>query len=127
MLYQIDQTGDALDAIAEAFWEEQQVAPEVRGFAERLVRGVVEGRAELDLRISNCSERWRLDRMAVVDRNILRLAAFEMSELDGEPVTPAAVVIDEAIEIAKRFSSAESARFINGVLDELRLRGEAAR
>ena len=82
-------------------------------FMEELVRGASEKSAEIDGRISAKSEHWRLERMPVVDRNILRLAVFELSDMK----TPAPVVIDEALELARQFSGDDSVSFINGVLD----------
>ena len=82
-------------------------------FMEDLVRGASEKSAEIDMRISAKSEHWRLERMPVVDRNILRLAIFELSSMK----TPAPVVIDEALELARQFSGDDSVSFINGVLD----------
>ena len=82
-------------------------------FMEELVTGTVEHLADIDARITAASENWRIDRMPAVDRNILRLAIFEMM-IQG---TPAAVVIDEALELARRFSGDESVAFVNGVLD----------
>jgi N utilization substance protein B len=82
-------------------------------FMEQLVRATVERIGDIDRRISGHSEHWRIERMAAVDRNILRLAVCEMTSTD----TPAAVVIDEALELARKFSSDESVAFINGVLD----------
>lgn len=80
---------------------------------EELVRGASEHVPDLDRRITEKSEHWRLERMPAVDRNILRLAVYEMSELK----TPAPIVIDEALELARQFSGDESVSFINGVLD----------
>jgi N utilization substance protein B len=82
-------------------------------FMEVLVRGASEKALDIDRRITGKSEHWRLERMPAVDRNILRLAVYEMSELK----TPAPVVIDEALELARQFSGDESVSFINGVLD----------
>lgn len=82
-------------------------------FMEELVRGAFEKAADIDRRIAEKSEHWRLERMPAVDRNILRLAVYEMSEIK----TPAPVVIDEALELARQFSGDESVSFINGVLD----------
>ena len=82
-------------------------------FMETLVRGAAEKSPEIDERIAAKSEHWRLERMPVVDRNILRLAVFEMSSLQ----TAAPIVIDEALELARQFSGDESVAFINGVLD----------
>jgi N utilization substance protein B len=89
----------------------QPTAPDE--FMEMLVRGASNRAEEIDKRISTKSEHWRLDRMPAVDRNILRLAIYEMNDLK----TPAAVVIDEALELARQFSGDESVAFINGVLD----------
>ena len=89
-------------------------------FMEELVRGASAQAAGIDLRIAAKSEHWRLERMPAVDRNILRLAVYEMSELK----TPAAVVIDEALELARQFSTDESVAFVNGVLDAVRRQGQ---
>lgn len=88
-------------------------------FMETLVRGATAQTAAIDQRITAKSEHWRLDRMPAVDRNILRLAVYEMSEMG----TPAPVVIDEALELARKFSTDESVAFINGVLDAVRRDG----
>lgn len=96
----------------------QPTAPDP--FMETLVLGASESAAEIDQRIASKSEHWRLERMPVVDRNILRLAIFEMTQAG----TPAPVVIDEALELARQFSGDESVSFINGVLDAVH-RGEA--
>jgi N utilization substance protein B len=89
---------------------------EARAFAERLVRGVVEHLGDIDARIGGASRNWRLERMARVDRNLLRLAVYEMAFCDD---VPAKVAINEAIEIAKRFGASETSAFVNGVLDRV--------
>jgi transcription antitermination protein NusB len=86
----------------------------MRDFTKRLVSGTLEHRDALDKIISKQADHWRLSRMPIVDRNILRLALFELLH---EPETPRPVVIDEALEIAKRFSTPRSSQFINGILD----------
>ena len=91
-----------------------------RAFAKELVLGVVERRKELDADIAEHAANWRVERMAAVDRNVLRLAAFELRHAD----TPTAVVIDEAVELARRFGGERSPAFVNGVLDAL-ARGSA--
>jgi N utilization substance protein B len=91
-------------------------------FMESLVRGTIPLVPELDSHIARHSEHWRLDRMSTVDRNILRLALYELRT----NANPPAVVIDEAIELARRFSGEESVKFINGVLDALRKEIDAA-
>lgn len=90
---------------------------EVRRYAERLVLGVAKDRAALDAAIQDISNRWRLARMALVDRNLLRLGAFELTMLKDE--VPRKVAINEAVELAKRFGSAESRAFVNGILDRV--------
>lgn len=91
--------------------------PEVRDYAERLVRGVVEQRASLDALIQGISKNWRLERMGAVDRCLLRLGAYELRDLGGE--VPRNVVINEAVELAKRYGSRESGGFVNGILDRI--------
>ncbi len=94
---------------------------EARAFAEGLVRGAIANQAELDRLIERHAEHWRLARMAAIDRLILRLAAYELVHDAG---TPAAVAINEAIELARRYSEAEAAGFVNGILDAIhRARG----
>lgn len=102
-----------LDSITE---EESDKAPVPDEFMEQLVRGTLEARDRIDAKIASHSEHWRLDRMPVVDRNVLRLAVYEMTALG----TPAPVVIDEALLLARRFSTEEAVAFINGVLDAIR-------
>ncbi|MEQ1886314.1 MAG: transcription antitermination factor NusB [Bryobacteraceae bacterium] len=106
---------DALDSFYETLASDEDAptrAPRDE-FMEELVRGTLSKTADIDRRITAKSENWRLERMPIVDRNILRLAVYEMSELR----TPPAVVIDEALELARQFSGDESVSFINGVLD----------
>lgn len=93
--------------------EESRTKPQPDAFVDRLVAGAVEHVEELDRRITLHAEHWRIERMPSVDRNILRLAVYEMMHSD----TPAPVVIDEALELARRFSNEESVQFVNGVLD----------
>jgi N utilization substance protein B len=85
-------------------------------FAEGLVAGVKEHQAQIDTMISQLAENWRLDRMAAIDRNILRLGAYEMLFC---PDVPGKVAINEALELAKRYSTAQSSRFVNGILDRV--------
>lgn len=121
-LYQWDTTRADLDGLLAGFWESQgtpDLPDDARRFAERLTRGTVARVGELDRRIEQQADNWRLERMGRVDLNILRLGLYEMLE---ETTTPDAVVIDEAVELAKRFSGPEAAPFVNGVLDGLRRR-----
>ena len=90
---------------------------EIQPFAEKLVRGVREHLVDLDAQIQGASKNWRLERMARVDRNLLRLALYELKHVDD---VPAKVAINEAIEIAKRYGTNESSAFVNGILDRCR-------
>jgi N utilization substance protein B len=119
MLFQVDLTGEPVGSVFAEFWKGQSAETEVRDFAESLVRGVLKHRETLDGAVAASAQHWRVERMAVVDRNVLRLAVYEI--LFHEE-TPPPVVIDEAIEVAKKYGSAESGSFINGILDDVRLR-----
>ena len=98
------------------FWADKKENRQIREFAEELVKGTLEKLEEIDALIEQLAENWLLRRMAAVDRNILRFAAFEI--LYRRDI-PSAVTINEALEIAKKYSSSESAPFLNGVLDRL--------
>jgi N utilization substance protein B len=102
---------DALDAYYDTLFSEEQ--PGRDPFVSELVQGTINHLAEVDERITRHAEHWRMERMPAVDRNILRLSVFEMTHLG----TPAAVAIDEALELARKFSNEESVQFVNGVLD----------
>lgn len=117
MLFQWDITHDSIDQIVSNFFEQQEETQAVGDFARQLVIRTVEHIEKIDALIQRHAEHWRLDRMAIVDRNLLRLATQEFL-FDKE--TPKAVVINEAIEIAQRFSSKESPQFINGILDSIK-------
>jgi transcription antitermination protein NusB len=121
LLYQLDVSGryDALEEVIRLHFEQlaPDVAAEGRVFAEQLCRGVVSRLAELDEALERASEHWRLERMSRVDRNILRLATYELSA--SEDGTPPRVAISEAIELGKEFGTAESGGFINGVLSRV--------
>jgi transcription antitermination protein NusB len=124
LLYQWEITGDPMDEVRAAFWRIRSGTDPMRAMAERLATGAQARAAELDAAIAEAATHWRLDRIATVDRTILRLGAFELLADAG---TPSAVVIDEAVELAKRFGEADSPAFVNGVLDAIRrrVRGEA--
>ena len=118
MLFQADMGKQQSDEVRRTFWSGRgEVGIEVQGFAEDLFRVAMDRAAEIDSLIERHAEHWRMDRMAAaVDRNVLRAA---VAELLGFPSTPRAVVINEALEIARKFSSPESVQFINGVLDSV--------
>jgi len=118
MLFQSDMGKQDADHVRRTFWAEHGTASaEVRGFADDLFRVATDRGAEIDKLIEGHAEHWRMDRMAAVDRNLLRTA---IAELLAYPETPRAVVINEALEIARKFSSPESVQFVNGVLDSVR-------
>jgi N utilization substance protein B len=117
LLYQNDLAGTTPEEMFQRTEEYTEAAPEVRDYASRLLLGTLLRRDELDARLSERSDHWRLGRMPAVDRNLLRLALYELLY---EEETPDAVVIDEAVEIAKKFSTPSSGSFVNGVLDGIR-------
>jgi N utilization substance protein B len=124
MLYQWEITKDDMRRVQDAFWRVRSSTDATRSLADALARGAHARVEELDDAIEKAATNWRLDRIAAVDRTVLRLGAYE---LVGTPQTPAAVVLDEAVELAKRFGEADSPSFVNGVLDAIRkrVRGEA--
>ena len=117
LLYQCDIGKTEPEATMALFWEHFRVEIKVREFCRQLVLGTVDRLAVIDELLGEASEHWSLGRMSVVDRNILRLATYEL--LDRADI-PASVSINEAIEIAKRYSTPDAAVFINGVLDRVK-------
>ncbi len=114
MLFQYDMAGNAPDTIVATFEDFQKSKANTREFAEKIFRGTVTHIQEIDDMIQAQADNWRLSRMAIVDRNIIRMSIYEfMHERD----TPKLVIIDEAIEIAKKFGTQKSSQFINGILD----------
>jgi N utilization substance protein B len=117
LLFQIDFTKRELERKdLEEFWSDKKESRDIREFTEKLVKGTLESLDEIDSIIEKATENWFLKRMAAVDRNILRFAAYEILHRKDIPY---AVTINEALEIAKKYSSAEAASFLNGVLDKL--------
>jgi len=123
ILYQWQITGEPMSAVLDGFWRVRSGTPEARAIAERLARGTQAQASALDAQIAEAATHWRIERIATVDRTILRLGAYELAQEKG---TPAAVVLDEAVELAKRFGEEDSPAFVNGVLDAIRkrVRGE---
>ena len=114
MLFQFDMAGNAPETIVALFEDLQKSKPNTREFAVKIFNGTVNHMQEIDDMIQQQADNWRLTRMAVVDRNIIRMSIYEfMHETD----TPKLVIIDEAIEIAKKFGTQKSSQFINGILD----------
>jgi transcription antitermination protein NusB len=117
MLFQWDMGKQPPEQVGKTFWAERgDVDEETRGFCDDLFRVAVERQAEVDDIIEKHAQHWRIERMATVDRNVLRTA---VAEFIAYPDTPKPVVINEALEIARRFSAPESVHFINGVLDSV--------
>ena len=104
-----------MEEIIQGFWTETHAGPRVRGYAERLVRGAMERLTEWDAAIEGALLNWKLERLAAMDRNLMRLAVAECETTD----TPRKVILNEAIEMAKEFGTERSPEFINGVLDRV--------
>ena len=117
MLFQADLGKQTPDQVRATFWKSvDQTEPEVRGFAEDLFRSAIANQEQIDELIAANSRHWRLERMPGVDRNLLRMAVGEML---GFKSTPFPIVINEALEIARRYSAPESINFLNGILDAI--------
>jgi N utilization substance protein B len=117
MLYELDVGKHPKEEILRTFWQMNEQPQKVRDFAAQLFEGAVQRLKEIDKLIQLHAKNWRLGRMAVVDRNILRISVFEFL---SDSRTPETVVINEALEIAKKYSTHESAQFVNGILDSIR-------
>ena len=117
ILYRLEFDNRPLEETLNQYWENKKTNQATREYSNWLVNGIISHHKKIDTIIQNASEHWRLSRMALIDRNILRMAVFEL--LYEENIEPA-VVINEAIEIAKVYSSDEAATFVNGVLDAIR-------
>ena len=126
MLYQWETTREPMDRVSGLFWQVRGGTDEMKAMAERLARGAQANLARLDQLIQEAATHWRVERMAAVDLDILRIGTYELML---EPATPSAVIIDEAVEMAKRFGEADSPAFVNGVLDAVKrgVRGDGAR
>lgn len=116
LLYALESAGEPEEVVIREFWRETPGDPEGRPYADDLVRGICRRLADVDALIALASENWRVERMTAVDRNLLRIGAYELAYVDD---VPRAVAIDEAVEIAKRFGTEESSKFVNGVLERV--------
>ena len=116
MLYQMDLAEIQAEQAMETFWAHLDGSQEGREFADELVSGCGSNREEIDDAIRSVSQHWRLERMARVDRNIIRLATYELMRL---PDVPPKVTLNEAVELAKRFGNEDSPSFVNGVLNRI--------
>ena len=117
ILFQLEFDDSDEDKVIESFWRNRKAPKEIVEYTQFLVEGIVSHQERIDRLIQSVSENWRLDRMAIVDRNVLRIAVFEL--LYEESLAPA-IVINEAIEVAKKYSSEDAATFVNGILDAAR-------
>ena len=116
MLFQLEASGAASDEVVALYWRNFEGEPEGRAYADQVVQGVAASLADLDAKITAASAHWRIERMARVDRNILRLGTWELVHRVD---VPRAVVLDEAVELAKSFGTEESGAFVNGVLNRI--------
>ena len=116
MLFQMEASGASVDRVVELFWRNFEADPEGRPYADEVVRGIADAIEKVDKRITQASAHWRLERMARVDRNVLRLGAWE---LENKLDVPRAVILDEAVELAKSYGTEDSSSFVNGVLDKI--------
>jgi len=116
LLYALEASGEPEAHVLRNFWRETPGDPEGRQYAEDLFSGALARQAEIDERIRAASDNWRVERMSRVDRNVLRLGTYELM---ARPDVPRAVIIDEAIELAKRYGSEGSGKFVNGVLERV--------
>jgi N utilization substance protein B len=116
MLFALEATGAPAERVLRDFWREFPGDIEGRAYAESLVTGVTKERTTIDARISRASDNWRIERMTRIDRNVLRLGTWELLH---QETTPKAVVLDEAVELAKRFGTEDSSAFVNGVLSRI--------
>jgi len=120
ILYQIDILRDNFEQVWDDFWlagDAKEISAAVKEFTLVLVKGVTNNLSSIDSKISHCATNWELDRMAVVDRNILRLGAYEIIFC---PDIPPKVSINEAVELAKKYSDSQAGKFVNGILDKIK-------
>jgi len=120
ILYQVDITGDKHEPALDDFWQdraEENIDEEVKSFTASLVQGVNANLAAIDKKITQYAENWQLERMAVIDRNILRMGSFELLFRDD---IPPKVAINEAVELAKKYSGIEAGKFVNAILDKIK-------
>jgi transcription antitermination protein NusB len=116
MLFQLEASGSSAAQTIELFWRMFEADPEGRPYADSLVRGIADNLTAVDKIITTASQNWRLERMGRVDRNLLRMGTWELM---AQKDVPRAVVIDEAVELAKAYGTDDSSGFVNGVLDRI--------
>lgn len=121
ILYQMDITGDTYDICLDNFWQahiEEDIEKQVKDFTIQLIKGVADNLDIIDTKIAQYATNWQLKRMAVIDRNILRMSCYELMFSSD---IPPKVSINEAIELAKKYSGPEAGKFVNGILDKIKL------
>lgn len=121
VLYQMEMTHEDGEASLGNFWQmhlEEEIDDEMKSFTDTIVKGASGNRGEIDAKISQFATNWQLERMAVVDRNILRMGCFELMFRDD---IPPKVSINEAVELAKKYSGIEAGKFVNAILDKVKL------
>ena len=118
ILYQYEMNPEPMPAILEKFWSQQEetFSEDARSFAEKLALGVIENQTEIDKVLARYADNWELSRMAMIDRNVMRLATYELLYLAD---VPPKVTLNEAVNLAKKFSQEESGKFVNGILDKI--------
>lgn len=116
ILHSIDLSGQSADEALAIFWQTNPASDELKPFTEELVRGVASKRGKIDEVISNYSSNWKISRMSTVDRNVLRMAVYELHWCSD---IPAKVTLNEAIDIAKLYGTEDSGAFVNGILDQV--------
>ncbi|MFC1509717.1 transcription antitermination factor NusB [Candidatus Omnitrophota bacterium] len=117
ILYRIEIAKDSVDSSMEDFWSRESMAKDVKEFAVSLIKGTCKNLSKIDSVISENAANWKIKRIAVIDKNVLRLGIFEMLYMDDIPVK---VSINEAIELAKKYGDVDSGKFVNGILDNVR-------
>ncbi len=117
ILYRIEIAKDSAEASMEDFWSRESVAEDVKDFANSLIKGTCENLSKIDSIISEHAANWKIKRIAVIDKNVLRLGIFELLYMDDIPVK---VSINEAIDLAKKYGDVDSGKFVNGILDNVR-------
>ncbi|HPL82870.1 MAG TPA: transcription antitermination factor NusB [Candidatus Omnitrophota bacterium] len=124
VLYQVDITRDIPEVALDNFWSvraKEEIEPELKEFTSKLVKGVISNMAHIDKKISEYAANWQLKRMAVVDRNIMRMGCFEILYCED---IPSKVSINEAVDLAKKFSGVEAGKFVNAILDKVKIEKE---
>jgi transcription antitermination factor NusB len=124
ILYQLDITRDTPEAALDNFWsarDREEIDADLKAFSSKLVEGVTAHMVEIDKKISQYADNWQLERMAVVDRNIMRMGCFEIIYCDD---IPPKVSINEGVDLAKKFSGLEAGKFVNAILDKVKLEKE---